>query len=219
MGAQITQSVYRLATRWMTEGSEFESRRGQEFSLHVVQTGSGVHPASHPMGTGGSFPGGKAAGSEADHSPPTSAEVRKIWIYTCTPLYTLALYQWSRERICVFLVLQTGVHIPIYLRGLCIAAWSLISRLRYSNFSSQTPVGGNGWSWCDLFRPTQAPLPFPPTLQHNLHRGQVPRSPCPSSGMVSSPLNHTSYYITTCFNIQTLFYLQCISRNKQRMFP
>jgi hypothetical protein len=32
---------------------------GQEFSLlHVVQTGSGVHPTSYPMGTGGLFPGG-----------------------------------------------------------------------------------------------------------------------------------------------------------------
>jgi hypothetical protein len=30
--------------------------------LHVVQPGSGVHPTSYPMGTGGSFPGGKAAG-------------------------------------------------------------------------------------------------------------------------------------------------------------
>jgi hypothetical protein len=37
---------------------------GQEFSiLHVVQTGFGVHPTSYPMGTGGSFPGGKAAGA------------------------------------------------------------------------------------------------------------------------------------------------------------
>jgi hypothetical protein len=31
--------------------------------LHFVQTGSEVHPASYPMGTGGSFPGGKAAGA------------------------------------------------------------------------------------------------------------------------------------------------------------
>jgi hypothetical protein len=31
--------------------------------LHVVQTDSGTHPASYPMGTGGSFPGGKAAGA------------------------------------------------------------------------------------------------------------------------------------------------------------
>jgi hypothetical protein len=45
-------------------GVEFKSRLGQEFSLlHFVQTGSGVHPTSHPMGTGGSFPGDKAAGA------------------------------------------------------------------------------------------------------------------------------------------------------------
>jgi hypothetical protein len=34
------------------------------FSIHHrVQNGSGAHPASYPMGTGGSFPGGKAAGA------------------------------------------------------------------------------------------------------------------------------------------------------------
>jgi hypothetical protein len=43
-------------------GVEFESRKGQELSLlHVVQTGSGAHPASYSMGTGGSFPGAKVA--------------------------------------------------------------------------------------------------------------------------------------------------------------
>jgi hypothetical protein len=39
------------------------------------------------MGTGGSFPGVKRQGREADHSPPTSAEAKKMWIYTSTPLY------------------------------------------------------------------------------------------------------------------------------------
>jgi hypothetical protein len=40
------------------------------------QTGSGVHPASCTMGTGDPFPGGKARpGRDADHSPPSSAEV------------------------------------------------------------------------------------------------------------------------------------------------
>jgi hypothetical protein len=39
------------------------------------------------MGTGGSFPGIKGQGHEADHSPPTTAEVKKKWIYTSTPLY------------------------------------------------------------------------------------------------------------------------------------
>jgi hypothetical protein len=46
------------------------------FSILCVQTGPGAHPTSCPMGTGGPFPGGKARpGRDADHSPPSSAEV------------------------------------------------------------------------------------------------------------------------------------------------
>jgi hypothetical protein len=41
-----------------------DSRQRQYFSLlHSVQTDSGVHPASYPMATGGSFPGGTVAGA------------------------------------------------------------------------------------------------------------------------------------------------------------
>jgi hypothetical protein len=49
----------------------------EDFSSSLrVQTGSGVHPASYTMGTGGHFPGGKARqGREAEHSPSSSAEV------------------------------------------------------------------------------------------------------------------------------------------------
>jgi hypothetical protein len=69
-------------------GLEFEFRWGQEFSLlHIVQTGSEVHPASYKMGTGGSFLGVKRQGCEADHSPQTSAKVKKMWTYTSTPTY------------------------------------------------------------------------------------------------------------------------------------
>jgi hypothetical protein len=32
-------------------------------------------------------PGVKLPRREADHSPPASAEVKKMWIYTSTPLY------------------------------------------------------------------------------------------------------------------------------------
>jgi hypothetical protein len=56
------------------------------FSILCVQTGSGAHPASYSMGTGGPFPGGPFPGGpfpggkarpgrDADHSPPSSAEV------------------------------------------------------------------------------------------------------------------------------------------------
>jgi hypothetical protein len=40
-------------------------------------------------GTGRLFPPGlKRPGCEADHSPLASAEVKQMWIYTSTPLYT-----------------------------------------------------------------------------------------------------------------------------------
>jgi hypothetical protein len=49
------------------------------FSLHhrCVQNSSGAHPASYPMGTRGSFPGVKRPGREADHSSPSSTEVKE----------------------------------------------------------------------------------------------------------------------------------------------
>jgi hypothetical protein len=57
---------------------EVRSPIGADFSSSLcVQTGSGAHPASYPMGTGGSFPGSKARpGRDANHSPPFSAEVK-----------------------------------------------------------------------------------------------------------------------------------------------
>jgi hypothetical protein len=49
----------------------------KDFSSSLcVQSGSGAHPASCTMGTGGPFPGDKALpGRDADHSPPSSAKV------------------------------------------------------------------------------------------------------------------------------------------------
>jgi hypothetical protein len=49
---------------------------------HRVKNGSGAHPAFYPMGTRGSFPGVKLPGREADHSLPSSAEVKE-----CVELY------------------------------------------------------------------------------------------------------------------------------------
>jgi hypothetical protein len=37
------------------------------------------------MGTGGSFPGVVWPGNEADHLPPSSAEVKNAWSFTSTP--------------------------------------------------------------------------------------------------------------------------------------
>jgi hypothetical protein len=50
--------------------------RGKKlFLLHSIQTGPGAHPASYPMGAGGSFLG-KQPGCEADILPPSSVDVK-----------------------------------------------------------------------------------------------------------------------------------------------
>jgi hypothetical protein len=50
----------------------------KDFSSNLcVQTGSEAHPASCTMGSGGPIPRAKARpGRDADHSPPSSAEVK-----------------------------------------------------------------------------------------------------------------------------------------------
>jgi hypothetical protein len=54
-----------LGYRLVERGSRVRFPAGAgNFSLHHrVQNGSGDHPVSYPMGTRGSFPGGKAAGA------------------------------------------------------------------------------------------------------------------------------------------------------------
>jgi hypothetical protein len=78
-----------LRARW--SGVRVPAGAGN-FSLHhCVQTCSGAHPASYPMGTRGSFPVVKRPGREADYLPPYSAEVKKLWSYTSTPPYAFMM--------------------------------------------------------------------------------------------------------------------------------
>jgi hypothetical protein len=47
-------------------------------SSFCIQTGPGAHPASCRVGTGGPFARGKIRpGRDSDHSPPSSAEIKK----------------------------------------------------------------------------------------------------------------------------------------------
>jgi hypothetical protein len=46
-----------------TAGVQFTARARDLSQFHSVETGSGAHSASDPMGTGGSFPGDKEAGA------------------------------------------------------------------------------------------------------------------------------------------------------------
>jgi hypothetical protein len=93
-------SAYGLDDRAIDVRSPVEAR---DFSsILCVQTGSGAHPASCTMGTGGPFPGGKARpGRDADHSPhlvPRSIMSRS---YTSSPplhLYRYVLGQLNPFR-------------------------------------------------------------------------------------------------------------------------
>jgi hypothetical protein len=75
-GAGVAQWVSCLTTDW-TIGVRFPTE-AEDFSFSLCfQIGSGAHPASCSLGTGGPFPGGKArSGRDADHSPPSSAEIK-----------------------------------------------------------------------------------------------------------------------------------------------
>jgi hypothetical protein len=64
-GAEIKLKLSRYSD-WLRAGRwrVWFSAGADNFSFrHQVQTGSGVHPANCSMGTGGSFPGRKAAGT------------------------------------------------------------------------------------------------------------------------------------------------------------
>jgi hypothetical protein len=68
-------SGYGLDDRAIEFRSPAEAKRIFASSL-CLQTGSGAHPASCPMGTVGPFPRGKARPRrDANHSPTSSAEV------------------------------------------------------------------------------------------------------------------------------------------------
>jgi hypothetical protein len=80
----------------------------RDFSLlHSVQTCSGAYQASDTVGTRGFVPSSKAVGHEANHSPPSSAEVKngvkltthlllvlrsRMVSYTSTPPYIFMVW-------------------------------------------------------------------------------------------------------------------------------
>jgi len=65
-----------------TTGFRFPTEAGLSVH-HCVQTGSGAHLYSYTMGTGRGLPlVVKRPGREANHSSPSSAEVKNAWSYT-----------------------------------------------------------------------------------------------------------------------------------------
>jgi hypothetical protein len=85
-----------LRTEW--PGVRVLVRAGNFSPHHLIQTGSGAHPASYPMGTRSSSLGVKRPGHWGDHSPPSSAEVKNAWRYTSTPPIRLQSGQRREKR-------------------------------------------------------------------------------------------------------------------------
>jgi hypothetical protein len=82
-GAGIAQSVERLGTGWTTGVGVQVLVGSRIFS-------SPCHPDRFwgpPSLLSNGYRGVKRPGCEADHSPPASAKVKKMWIYISTPPY------------------------------------------------------------------------------------------------------------------------------------
>jgi hypothetical protein len=75
---------YKKVGNWNTVlkcGIRFLARPRNVSLFHSIQTRSGAYSVSYSMCTGGCFPRGlKHQSREADHSPPTTAEVKNTWI-------------------------------------------------------------------------------------------------------------------------------------------
>jgi hypothetical protein len=82
----------------------FDSWHGQDFPLlQSVQTSSGAHPASYPMGNEGFFQGVKRQEHKADHSTPSSAEVKKGGAIAPLPYMSLPLHGIISQKIELFI--------------------------------------------------------------------------------------------------------------------
>jgi hypothetical protein len=77
-GAAVSQAVYSLTMGWTIGRLRFDPRQRQRIFILAPASRPALGPTQTPIQwVPGSFPGGKARpGRDADHSPPSSAEVK-----------------------------------------------------------------------------------------------------------------------------------------------
>jgi hypothetical protein len=100
-----------LALSYRLDGRGFESRKGLGIFLLTTASRSALGPTKPPIQ---GVPGVlslrvKRQGREADHSSPSSAEVKNSWSYTSTPQY--AFMAWlsvkkSQGQLWLYLLLR-----------------------------------------------------------------------------------------------------------------
>jgi hypothetical protein len=84
--SQNEPSYWLRARRPRGRSSSTDKRKNFHFSM---SSRPALGPTQPPIqwAPGALSPGVKRPGREADRSPPTSAEVKKTWVYTSTPPY------------------------------------------------------------------------------------------------------------------------------------
>jgi hypothetical protein len=102
----------------------------RNFSHHRIQNGSGAHPASYSMGTGGSF-------SEADHWPPSSAEVTNAWSFTSTPPICLHGLVLSQAQGQLYLLLNS--YYKYFSNVTTMSSWAALRHIT-RQYLSHTPI-------------------------------------------------------------------------------
>jgi hypothetical protein len=96
----IAQSVQRWDTDWAIGVLGFDSRRRLGIFLFTAVSRTALGPTQSPIQwvTGALFLGVKRPWREADHSPPSSAEVKITWSYTFIPKYVFMAWCLVKHR-------------------------------------------------------------------------------------------------------------------------
>jgi hypothetical protein len=123
---QITnrRRIFLFASVWLLTGRPSDRGsipgRGKVFSFSLVSRPA-LRPTQPPVsgiptGTRGSFPGGKLRlGCDADHSHPSSAEVKNDYELYFLSLFSPAWQQWDSFKLRYHMQTGSGVHLAAYL--------------------------------------------------------------------------------------------------------
>jgi hypothetical protein len=89
-----------IATRLRAGRPGFDSQQDLEIFLFPTVSRTALGPTQPPVPwvPGALSLGVKRPGREANHSPPSSAEVKNVWTYTSTPPY--AFMAWCLQDTC-----------------------------------------------------------------------------------------------------------------------
>jgi hypothetical protein len=96
----IAQSIRRWATGWMLGVLGFDSRRGLGMFLFTTASRTALGPTQPPIQwvPGALYLAVRRPGREADHSPPSCAEVENAWSYTSIPPYVFMAWCLVKHR-------------------------------------------------------------------------------------------------------------------------